>query len=215
MTSGSLITVAPLSLQESPLPSHLLPLSQQQPHSSTTLSSTDLLPPLDELIASFVGTLVSISSILLIRQYCKQPISGKNIQVFASFGASAALVHGAPHSPFAQPRNAFIGQFIGGICGLLYRLVIDGSELQWLAGSLAVATSILLMQITRTLHPPAAATALIFCLVYTRESILSGDGFIALLLPLAVGVFIQFIVAVICNFQTKKKKYPLGWFLKQ
>lgn len=172
-------------------------------------------PPLDELAAAFFGTLISMSSILLICQYSRLPSSSSKLQMFASFGASAALVHGAPHSPFAQPRNAWGGQLVGGISGILWRLIIDGPELQWLAGALAVSTSIVAMQLSATLHPPAAATALIFCLSYTRETILSsGDGFMALLLPLAVGVLIQFVCAVAFNRFTKKKRYPIDWFAK-
>ena len=179
------------------------------------LSSPLKHPPLDELAASFIGTFISMSSILLICQYTKLPTSSSRIQMFASFGASAALVHGAPHSPLAQPRNAWGGQFIGGLSGILWRLIIDGPELQWLAGALAVATSMLAMQLSATLHPPAAATALIFCLSYTRDTILSsGDGFMALVLPLAVGVIIQFISAILCNGFTRKKKYPLDWFTR-
>ena len=54
--------------------------------------------------------------------------------LIGSFGATAALVYGAPGVPFSQPRNVIGGHAV---------------------------SAVLVMQQLRVLHPPSAATALI------------------------------------------------------
>lgn len=77
-------------------------------------------------------------------------------------GATAVLVYGVIDSPLAQPRNVLFGHFIGALVGVciakLFGLLPTEEryeELAWLAASLACATSIVLMQMTKTVHPPA------------------------------------------------------------
>jgi CBS-domain-containing membrane protein len=74
------------------------------------------------------------------------------------------LIYGAIDAPLAQPRALFGGHFIGALTGVivtkLFRLLPTEEryeELSWLAGSIACATSIVLMQMTKTTHPPAGA----------------------------------------------------------
>ena len=45
------------------------------------------------------------------------PLSSK-LFLIGSFGASAALLYGAPHSPFAQPRHLVMGQLISATVGV-------------------------------------------------------------------------------------------------
>ena len=77
------------------------------------------------------------------------------------------LIYGSIDSPLAQPRALIGGHFIGALLGIsisqLFQLLPSGryDELQWLAGSLAVSLTIVVMQFTRTVHPPAGATALL------------------------------------------------------
>jgi CBS domain-containing membrane protein len=71
-------------------------------------------------------------------------------------------VYAVPESPLSQPRNVIAGNVLACIVGLLFRyLTVADSLLRWLAGALAVSCSIVLMQLTKTLHPPAGATALV------------------------------------------------------
>lgn len=83
-------------------------------------------------------------------------------------GASAVLVYGAIESPLAQPRALLGGHFVAALIGIcitkLFSLLHNEQrfdELRWLAGSLSTATTIVVMQITETTHPPAGASALL------------------------------------------------------
>ncbi|CAF4022253.1 unnamed protein product, partial [Rotaria sp. Silwood1] len=44
--------------------------------------------------------------------------------LIGSFGASAAIIFGAPRSQLAQPRSLIGGHLIGAICGCIVRLAI-------------------------------------------------------------------------------------------
>src|SRR6185369_12864208 len=83
----------------------------------------------------------------------------ENIFLIGSFGASSVLIYGAIQSPLAQPSNLIGGHLISAIIGVtIYKTMPD---IIWLTAPLAVAFSIVLMQISKTLHPPGGATALI------------------------------------------------------
>jgi len=79
--------------------------------------------------------------------------------MFVSFGASAVLLYGAPRSPLAQPRNLIGGHLVSAVIGVSAWMLFQ--QYPWLAAALAVATAIAAMHLTRTLHPPGGATALI------------------------------------------------------
>ncbi len=75
------------------------------------------------------------------------------------FGASSVLIYGIINSPLAQPGNLIGGHVICALVGVTcHKLVPD---LLWLSAALSVAWAIVLMQVTKTLHPPGGATALI------------------------------------------------------
>ncbi len=79
--------------------------------------------------------------------------------VVGSLGASAVLVYGAIRSPFAQPRNLVGGHVISGLVGVACFQLFG--ETSWLAAPLAVSLAIAAMLVTKTVHPPGGATALI------------------------------------------------------
>jgi CBS domain-containing membrane protein len=82
-----------------------------------------------------------------------------NIFLIGSFGASSVLIYGIINSPLAQPRNLIGGHVISAFVGVLVYKLIPGNL--WLSSALSVSLSIVAMQITKTLHPPGGATALI------------------------------------------------------
>ena len=112
--------------------------------------------------------------------------------VIGSFGASAVLVYGAVNSPLAQPRNLLGGHILSAIIGVVSFKLFSSNIL--LCSAIAVATSILIMQITLTLHPPGGATALIAVIGSDKIHEL---GFWYVLVPVATGAFILLIIAVI------------------
>jgi CBS-domain-containing membrane protein len=85
------------------------------------------------------------------------PISDLRLPLLASMGASAFLLFVVPHSPMAQPRPMIFGQLLSALAGLASAHLV--ADVVW-AGAGAVGTALLAMQLLRSLHPPAAATAL-------------------------------------------------------
>ena len=106
---------------------------------------------------SFIGAFTGIGLIAFIQS--KYLLETENMFLIGSFGASSVLVFGAIQSPLAQPRNVIGGQVISALIGVTIAKFIP--DIIWLTAPLAVATSIIAMQFTKTLHPPGGATALI------------------------------------------------------
>ncbi len=152
---------------------------------------------------SFVGAFVGIGLIAFIQN--KMLTKFENIFLIGSFGASSVLIYGIIQSPFAQPRNLIGGHLVSGIIGVtVYKLMPD---VIWLTAPLAVALSIVLMQVTKTLHPPGGATALIAVIGSERVKLL-GYGYV--LSPVLTGSLILFAVALIFNNITSSRTYPNG-----
>jgi len=124
-----------------------------------------------------------------------------------SFGASAVLVYGTVKSPFAQPRNLLGGHLISGIIGVAcYRWC---GETIWLAAALAVSITAAAMLVTKTVHPPGGATALI--------AVIGGEkihqlGFLYPLLPVGLGALILLVVGLLVNNISRNRRYPECWF---
>ena len=73
---------------------------------------------------------------------------------------------------------------------------------------MAVPVSIALMHLTKTLHPPGGATALI--------AIIGGDsvhhlGYLYAIIPLALRTGVMLTIALIVNNISKGRRYPEFW----
>lgn len=126
-----------------------------------------------------------------------------NLFLIGSFGASAVLVYGAANSPLAQPRNLVGGHVFSAIVGVTIHKLIPGEI--WLSSALAVSLAIVMMQITKTLHPPGGATALIANIGSEKIKSL---GFLYVLSPVLTGVMILLVVALIFNNIPANRFYP-------
>jgi len=127
--------------------------------------------------------------------------------LIGSFGASAVLVYGAIKSPLAQPRNLVGGHILAGIIGVACYKMFGATP--WMAGALAASLAIVAMLLTKTLHPPAGATALI--------AVIGGDkihnlGFLYAFVPAGLGALILLIVALLVNNLSRNRRYPEYWF---
>lgn len=155
------------------------------------------------IVWSWIGSFIGILSIVL---FHRSVLGDEDLGlVIGSFGASAVLVYGAIHSPLAQPRNLIGGHMLSALVGVVSYKLFSGNIL--FCSAFAVATSILVMQLTLTLHPPGGATALIA--VLGSEHIHS-LGFIYVLYPVSTGAFILFFIALLVNNIPKHRHYPDG-----
>ena len=158
-----------------------------------------------EVVWSWVGAFVGIALVGLIGAAFVDRL-GQGLLI-GSFGATAVLVYGAVRSPLAQPRNVLGGHVISALIGVCaYQLFGDAV---WLSAAVAVSTAIAAMHVTKTLHPPGGATALI--------AVIGGDsvhslGYMYALLPVGFGAMVLLAVAVLVNNIPKSRRYPEFWF---
>lgn len=158
-----------------------------------------------ETLWSFGGAFIA----MLALAYINIELWGREEQglLLGSFGASAMLVFGAPHAPFAQPRNVIGGHIISALVGVLVQQHLGAQP--WLASALAVALSVAAMHVTATLHPPGGATSLI-AVVGSPE--LKEFGYTYALYPVGVSVLAMVLVGVFYNNLSKRRSYPIYWW---
>ncbi|NGM67207.1 HPP family protein [Sphingobacterium sp. SGR-19] len=153
---------------------------------------------------SFVGAFVGIFIIAFIQSLHLPTL--ENVFLIGSFGASSVLVYGAIQSPLAQPRNLVGGHVVSALVGVTVARILP--DIIWLTAPLAVASSIVFMQMTRTLHPPGGATALIAVTGGTKVASL---GYLYVLSPIFTGTLILLLTALIFNNITAKRHYPVKY----
>lgn len=150
---------------------------------------------------SFLGSFMGIGIIAFLQS--NTLVSQDNVLLIGSFGASSVLIYGAIQSPLAQPRNLVGGHLISALIGVSAQKLLP--ETMWLAAPLAVSLSIVVMQVTKTLHPPGGATALIAVIGSEKIKAL---GYWYLLSPVFTGVVILLLTALIFNNMTSHRRYP-------
>jgi CBS-domain-containing membrane protein len=150
---------------------------------------------------AFLGSFVGMGVIAYL-QYGKfaQP---DYVFLIGSFGASCVLVYGVIQSPLAQPRNLVGGHLISALVGVTVQKLIP--DILWLSAPLAVSLSIVLMQITKTLHPPGGATALI---AVTGSPAIIKLSYWYVITPVLTGALILLAAALIFNNITANRQYP-------
>ena len=158
-----------------------------------------------EVLWSWVGAVIGIALVGLI--HAEMVDQTGQALLIGSFGATAVLVYGAIRSPLAQPRNVLGGHVLSAIIGVCAQQVLG--ETPWLAAAMAVATAIAAMHLTKTLHPPGGATALI--------AVIGGDsvhslGYMYALVPAGLGAVVLLLVALVVNNIPRGRRYPEFWF---
>lgn len=150
---------------------------------------------------AFLGSFVGIGIIAYMQS--KTLPHSDVVFLIGSFGASCVLIYGVIQSPLAQPRNLIGGHVISAIVGVTIAKFMP--DIMWLNASLSVSISIVLMQLTKTLHPPGGATALI---AVTGSAEIKNLGYWYVISPVLSGVLILLFVALIFNNVTSKRSYP-------
>ncbi|SDF85620.1 HPP family protein [Sporomusa acidovorans] len=152
-------------------------------------------PPISECFWALVGSFVGIGVVTYLSFIQGIPV------VVASLGASACLIYGVPAAPFAQPRNAIAGHLLSAVVGVcVYQL----AGAYWYTAAFSVGLAVAIMVGTRTVHPPAGATALI--------AVLTQQNWLFVLLPVGVGIGILVCIGLIVNNLAVKRKYPTYWW---
>lgn len=155
-----------------------------------------------EHLFTFLGSFFGIGIIGFVNS--RYFVLNDTLFLIGSFGASSVLIYGAINSPLAQPRNLIGGHLVCAFVGVTIHKLIP-NEL-WLSSALSVSLSIVLMQITKTLHPPGGASALIANIGSEKIKAL---GYLYVFSPVLSGVLILFVVALIFNNITPNRRYPI------
>lgn len=150
---------------------------------------------------SWLGAFIGMSAVTLLGERWLTD----QLLVVGSFGATSVLIYAAPESPFAQPRNVLLGSLLSAMVGVACFEWLGATAL---AVALAVSLSVLVMQLTHTVHPPGAAAALI--------AVIGGPDIHALgwwfpLMPVGLGCAIMLIVAILVNNLARHRRYPRYW----
>ncbi|KAA6187950.1 HPP family protein [Thiohalocapsa marina] len=157
-----------------------------------------------EVFWSWLGSFIGIALVAWLNSHWF-PATDATLLI-GSLGASAVLLYGAPRSPLAQPRNLVGGHIISAVVGVTVWLLFGA--VPWLAAALAVATAIAAMHLTRTLHPPGGATALIAVIGSEQVHAL---GYLFVLLPATLGPVLLLLVALVINNIPATRHYPEVW----
>ncbi len=146
---------------------------------------------LNQILFSYIGSFIGIATLAYLSIGSGYPL------IAAPFGAAAVLVFAVPDAALAQPRNLIFGNFIGAVISVVM-VFLFGSE-PWVM-ALAVATAIKLMQLTKTLHPPGGAVALVGVMSKAEVSFI--------LTPVFVGSVILLFCTIAFNNLMPGRSYP-------
>lgn len=152
------------------------------------------VPPLSECFWAFVGSIIGIGIVTYLTFLRGVPV------LVASLGASACLVYGVPAAPFAQPRNAIIGHVVSAVIGVAFYQFFGNT---WYIAALSVGMAVAVMVRTRTVHPPAGATALI--------AVITQQDWLFPIMPVGVGICILVVVGILVNNIAANRQYPSYW----
>ena len=167
------------------------------------LFSVGVLPKrnMAEVITSTVGSFVAI---YLIYWVSSLVLKGYDLPLMvASMGAAGVLLYAAPRSTMSQPWPLFMGHLISAVVGVSCAKFIPDLAL---ASAVAVSGAILAMHLTRSLHPPGGAAALV--------AVIGGDsiqvlGYLYVLVPVGLNVLIMFVAAMLINNVMPGTSYPM------
>lgn len=175
------------------------PLSPQQIYFNKWRGKTRCAVPVPSattVVWSFLGGFIGLLAISYLS------LNAELFALFAPFGASAVLLYGAPAAPFSQPRNLLGGHFISATIGVI---IVNLLGISFFSVALAVALAISMMLVTRVVHPPAGATALLGVTA-------SQGNFLWIFAPVLVGALVLLLVALIVNNLDAQRSYPEYWF---
>ncbi|QJQ97524.1 HPP family protein [Halomonas sp. PGE1] len=159
------------------------------------------IPDLQDALWSWLGAATGMGAICWLSTHWLS----QHLLIVASFGATSVLLYAAPESPFAQPRNVLLGSLLSAVVGVACFQLLGGTAL---AVTLAVSISILLMQLTHSVHPPGAAASLV-AVIGGPE--ITGLGWWYPVMPIGIGCAVMVLVAMLVNNLARHRRYPHHW----
>ncbi|MDQ8182226.1 HPP family protein [Pelagicoccus sp. SDUM812005] len=164
--------------------------------------------PLKKVVWSWLGAFAGIYAIAAINEALRLS-ERDSVFLIGSFGASAVLVFGAPNAELGQPRNLVGGHVFSALVGVLVSATCG--QFPVLACALAVSLSVVVMHLTRTLHPPGGATALI---AVTGGAGVQTLGYGFAFFPVATASVVLLLIGLFVNnlSRNSKRHYPVFWF---
>uniref|UniRef100_A0A7S0VVK0 HPP transmembrane region domain-containing protein n=1 Tax=Hemiselmis tepida TaxID=464990 RepID=A0A7S0VVK0_9CRYP len=170
----------------------------------------DLRHTMQTLICSF-GAMLLLSGL---HQYLEVDLRSDFILLLGSFAAVITLIHGAPNSPYSQPRMVMAGHLIGAVVGVSFDYLTNPKFGNvailplWIAVALAPSVATALMAFSGTTHPPAAAC----CLIYVvGDAKIKSLGWLYLLFPCLLSGAALVLCGLVQNNVFPNRKYPLFW----
>jgi CBS-domain-containing membrane protein len=144
---------------------------------------------------SWLGTACTLGACLLVLRFTDHPL------LLASLGGSCVILFGMPDSEMALPRSLIGGHMLSSAIGLAF-LHFGGSHEFYAVA--AVATALVGMMATRTIHSPAGANPIVIFAESARWSFL--------LSPLAIGLLLLLAAALLFNrLGRNRASYPRKW----
>ncbi len=131
------------------------------------------------------------------------PEVGYPLSLLASMAAAAVLLFAVPHSPMAQPWPLLAGNVVSAIVGWACSMWISDVVV---AAACAVGFSILLMHLTRSLHPPGAATAIVLVL---NAPIYHQYGWLWAASVVLANILLFLVLAFVLNNLIHLGRYPV------
>ena len=122
--------------------------------------------------------------------------------ILPSMGASTVLLFAVPHGQLSTPWALFAGNLLSAVVGVTSAQFIENI---FVAAPVAVAGSILVMHISRSLHPPGGATALAAVI---GGPVIEQLGYGYIITPTLINCSILFAVAMIFNNFFEWRRYP-------
>ncbi len=155
-------------------------------------------PSLKIALIYWCGSSITIAILFMLEKF----LNSMNIEsplLIGSLTASAVLLLTAPKNPLSRWQNVIGGHTISAFIGVTFYFLL--SDYHIIAATFAVSTSIAIMYMTSTLHPPGAATAFI---AVTGGAAVHDLGYFYVLMPCATGASLLFGTAWLTHYFVHK-----------
>ncbi len=125
--------------------------------------------------------------------------------IVASMGAAAVLMFASPASPMASSWAFIVGNLLSALIGIAVFIVFGNSAI---SAGLAVATAIMAMHFTHSMHPPGGATALY---AVVGGPLVENLGFFYIVAPVALNLSVFFLFVRINRWYLRNRQQRLQY----